>query len=359
MSKCHQKPLLLVLLSLISLLPAGCVTFGQIEIEPIKMTIVDSVTGDPLPGVLAVYHLESEEGTLTGHGGRHAQLAIFEVLTDQEGVLYIPPQKVRPRPFWNYRNPFIYLFKSGYESAFIGNARHIIPKLSDVLGWEKNGATIKLKKPESFEKYIQRIDSFKYALEHLYDEPSTDSCGWKKVPRAIMALEQEAMSFETSGKRKHNSTILRNLIGNEAFSGKKYGIVSHCGSPNEFFQAYSIPCPDGSTMMTKVKRRSQVDEISHVGTSIILYTVGYCPTDQKYWLYKAGEGWYVRDDLSLIFPQDKRLSEYCEAIVKSEKGGSQAVGALTPDKEACSGHCRKYCREQCNCLYGGKQLNFY
>lgn len=346
---------LFILFSFTSIFITGCVT-EQVTTEPITMTIADFTSGELLSDVIAVYRLEATEGTLTGHGGRHAQLAIVEALTGKDGVLHIPAQTIKPTPFlWrtNYRNPMIYLFKSGYEPTFIGNQWHTIPRLSDVLRWEKNGIRIKLRKPESFEKYVQRVDFFGNELRHLYEWPNIDSCGWKKIPRAILALEQENMAFEVSGRRRHNSTPLRGLLGDEAVRGNKSDDVRQCGSPSKFFSAYPVLCPSGKEMMTRIKRRPHIDEVSNAGTSIILYTIGYCPSDQKYWLYQEGKGWSVRSDLSLDFIKDKRYRERCRAVRKNYGYGE----SFEPDEAACATFCRKYCGDyQCGCFYGGLQV---
>ena len=89
-----------------------------------------------------------------------------------------------------------------------------------------------------------------------------------------------------------------------------------------------------------------------------MYTVGKCPVGKKYWMYKEGEGWSVREDLSLEFIKDKRYSQYCESVSRFTKGGFETVGALKPNKQACAVHCRKYCRDNCECLYGGEQVSW-
>ena len=270
--------------------------------DSISMRVVDAETDAPVAGAVAVYELHSA----TGHGTIYTQNAVYEAISDNEGWLQIPPQNVTIIVTSGLRSPNLMVFRSGYNPEFLGNSFRTSPDLKDVLHWERNGQTIRLKRPSSFQQYARQVDFFNNELRHLYDWPNDDPCGWKTIPNAVMAVEQEMIQFEANRKRQHNSTVLRDLLGNEAYSRGSNKIVTRCGSPNEFFSKYSVLCPDGSAMMTNISRRSQIDEVSHVGTSIVLFTLGYCPTDKKYWLHQQGAGWQPTSQKSLDFIQDKR-----------------------------------------------------
>src|SRR5205814_1328349 len=144
---------------------------------------------------------------------------------------------------------------------------------------------------QTFQEYAQKMDFLNGELEHLYRWPNDEPCGWKAIPRAVMSVESEMMQFEVSGRRRHNSTVLRDLLGDEAYSRGSNETVRRCGSPTEFFKTYSLPCPNGSGMLQSIHRRSRIEEVGQPGTSIVLFTLGYCSSDRQNWLFEQGAGW--------------------------------------------------------------------
>jgi hypothetical protein len=273
--------------------------------EGIRIRVVDADTDKAIEDAVVIYELHAA----TGHGTNYTQKAIYEAVSNDSGWAEIPPQKINTVVTSGLRPPTLKIFRSGYNPEFLSNAGRIIPTLQEVLRWTRNGQTIRLKRPENFQEYAWKIDFLNGELEHLYRWPNDNPCGWKAIPRAVMAVEWEVMQFEASGKRRNNSTVLRDLLGNEAYSRGMNKIVRRCGSPTEFFKNYSIPCPDGSSALRNIQRRAQIDEVSHTGISIVLFTLGYCKIDSQYWLFEQGVGWRRTQKNSLGFIRDKRYAK--------------------------------------------------
>lgn len=277
---------------------------GGCKTEPITMRVIDAATGSPVAGAVAVYELHSA----TGHGTIYTQHVVSEAVSDDDGWIRIPALNANVVISTGLRAPTLKIFRSGYDPVFLVN--HLtMPGLQDVLKWDYNGQTVKLVRASSFVDYARKVEYFNDGLRRLFDWPNDDPCGWKAIPQAIMAIEREMINFEATGKRQHNSTVARDLLGNEASSRGANRTVARCGSPNEFFAAYPVPCPDGSAMMQNISRRSLIDEVSQTGTSIVLYTLGYCPSDGRYWLHRQGGRWTQTSHKNLDFLQDKRRAK--------------------------------------------------
>jgi hypothetical protein len=276
---------------------SGCSTT-----ETIRVRVVDGETGMPIEGAVTVYELHAA----TGHGTNYTQKAIYEAVSDGDGWIEIPPQRVSVIISSGLSNPTLKIFRTGYNPEFLSNVGRILPTWQEVLKWTENGQTIKLKRPQGFQEYVQKIDFLNRELESLYYWPNDDPCGLKAIPRAVMSVEWEAMQFEVSGRRRFNSTVLRSLLGNEAYSRGSNEIVRRCGSPTEFFNAYSLPCPNSSGMLQNIRRRSQIEEVGQPGIRIVLFTLGYCPSDGQNWIFQQGVGWQRTQHDSLDFIQDKR-----------------------------------------------------
>src|SRR2546425_6904190 len=66
----------------------------------IRMKIVDAQDGSPVAGANVLFIGTAHEGTLTGHGGRGANLFASETMTDDAGELRIPKQEFSGQPFF-------------------------------------------------------------------------------------------------------------------------------------------------------------------------------------------------------------------------------------------------------------------
>ena len=286
MRRLHQA--LTLALGLMAVTLSGCTT------EPIRMRVLDAVTAEPIKDAIAVYELSSSRN----HGTTYTQHALVETVSDDNGWFYIPSQNVGFVTPLGLNSPIVKIFRRGYKLEWLGNDQ-LMPGVSEALRWEKNGETVKLKRPQDFAEYERTVRLFNSGM-------GRGDCGWKKTPLAIVAIESEIMEFETSGRQKHNSTVLRSLLSHEAYSRGKAEMFVRCGSARAFFNTYPSTCPDGTGMMQHVDRRSVIDETRRgPGISIVMFTIGYCPSDGNYWLNEQGQGWRKTHEKSLDFMQDK------------------------------------------------------
>jgi hypothetical protein len=282
----HQA--LTMALGLVAVTLSGCTT------EPIRMRVLDAVTAEPVKDAIAVYELSSSRE----HGTAGTQYALVETVSDANGWFYIPSQNVGfIFTALGLNSPIVKIFRRGYQLEWLGNDE-LMPSANEALRWEKNGETVKLKRPKDFAEYAR-------TLRLLNSRLAGGDCGWKKTPLAILAIESEIMEFETSGRQKHNTTVLRSLLSYEAQSRGKAEMFVRCGSARAFFNTYPSTCPDGTGKMQHIDRRSVIDETKGSGTSIVMFTIGYCPSDGNYWLYEQGQGWRKTHETSLDFMQDK------------------------------------------------------
>lgn len=82
--------------------------------DPIRARVIDEHTGQPLENVVvvAVWYLE--------HWHSSSQWHAAEAVTDRNGDFVIPPMPRRFRPWFGelqWRDPWLYLYKPGYEVA--------------------------------------------------------------------------------------------------------------------------------------------------------------------------------------------------------------------------------------------------
>lgn len=193
----------------------------------VKMTVVDEDDGTPIAGLVALFWGTAREGTITGHGGRHAILFAVEAVSDQSGELRFPKQDFSSQPFFlntNYENPSMMLLKPGYMPLVLHN-QLFVPTLAGASRWDYDGKTVKLQKATSDELRQQASLMSTYAdmMPGLVRD-----CSWKRVPRALVAADR---MFADSGR-----TTLRFLLMNEALF-----IQQGCGSPKAFFEPYLRP----------------------------------------------------------------------------------------------------------------------
>src|SRR5262245_29485583 len=83
----------------------------------IRMKVIDAQDGNPIAGANVLFIGTAQEGTWTGHGGRHANLFAAETATDAAGEFRIPKQDFAAQPFFLntiYSNPRLVVLKPGY-----------------------------------------------------------------------------------------------------------------------------------------------------------------------------------------------------------------------------------------------------
>jgi hypothetical protein len=119
--------------------------------KPIRMRVVESGSGKPIPGAIVRYRAEAREGSLSGHGGRGAVMFDIRGESGADGTIALPPTQFNPRIFGlfglntNYENATMTIMRSGYETLELRNSRRIIPNLDEAIDWEYDGRTVELK----------------------------------------------------------------------------------------------------------------------------------------------------------------------------------------------------------------------
>jgi hypothetical protein len=195
----------------------------------VKMTVVEEHDSTPIPGVVALFWGTAGEGTITGHGGKHAVLFAVEAVSDQSGELRFQKQVFSGQPFFlntNYENPRMLLLKPGYAPLVLYNQLRIVPTLADVLRWEYEGATVRMKKATDDELRQQAYLIKTYTNMMLgFDR----GCTWKSVPRTLVTADR--MSPDPG-----RTSTLRTLFMNDAMF-----VQRGCGSPKAFFESYLRP----------------------------------------------------------------------------------------------------------------------
>ena len=212
----------LTLLPLLAAVPVIAATMPAV-----KMKVVDEHDGTPIPGLVAMFWGTAREGTITGHGGKHAILFAVEAVSDESGELRFPKQDFSSQPFFlntNYENPSMLLLKPGYAPLVLHNQLRAVPTLAEASRWEYEGKTVKLKKATADVMRQQAYSTTTYT-DMMLDR----GCTWKRVPRALVAAD---LMFPDHGK----TNTLRTLFMNDALFAQQ-----GCGSPKAFFEPYLRP----------------------------------------------------------------------------------------------------------------------
>lgn len=228
-AKNRRLRLFAVLALLSALISLAAVPVTAATMPAVKMNVVDEHDGMPIPGLVALFWGTAREGTITGHGGKHAILFAVEAVSDESGELHFPKQDFRSQPFFlntNYENPSMLLLKPGYAPLALYNQLRIVPTLAEASRWEYEGKTVKMKKATDDEMRRQAYLITTYTDMMLgFDR----GCTWKRVPRALVAADR---MFPDPGK----TNTLRTLFMNDALF-----VQQGCGSPKAFFEPYLRP----------------------------------------------------------------------------------------------------------------------
>lgn len=193
------------------------------------MSVVDAQDGTPLAGVVALFRGLAREGTMTGHGGKHAVLFAVEAVSDAAGQLRLPKQEFDSQPFFlntNYENPSMMLLQPGYAPLHLVNQLRSVPTLAEASRWEYEGKTVKMTKaaPDEMRRHGYLVTLYTNAVV-----APDRRCTWKRVPRTLVVADR---MFPSAG----TSTTLRTIFMNEA------RFAQHgCGSPKAFFEPYLRP----------------------------------------------------------------------------------------------------------------------
>lgn len=206
-------------------LSACAITYSA---EPIEAWVVDAETKQPIEGVIVTANWQLEEGTLGGNV-LAGQLMVMETVTDKNGkfaFLGWGPKLALSSHLVN-RDPQLLLFKSGYEYRGLQNTFIVDYNKGSLRRSEWNGKTIEMRKFKgSLEEYAGHLGFLDTSLESILSE----ECGWKNIPRMIMAIDQQSRTFRGRG--------IYELPSIESLEVRYTNIKVKCGSIAEFFQSY-------------------------------------------------------------------------------------------------------------------------
>ncbi len=221
-----KAELMLIRLVLAALLALAPFPVTAATMPAVNMKVVDARDGKPIAGVVALFWGTAREGTITGHGGRHAVLFAVEAVSDEAGALRFPKQDFSSQPFFlntNYENPSMLLLQPGYAPLVLHNQLRIVPTLAEASSWEHEGKTVTMKRATAGE--VRQQGDF-IAIYTNMMAGLDGSCTWKRVPRALVAADR---MFPERGK----SNTLHTLFMNDALF-----VRQGCGSPKAFFEPY-------------------------------------------------------------------------------------------------------------------------
>jgi hypothetical protein len=213
-------------LSLLLLMQAGCAT--QYSSEAIHGKVVDAKSKQPVENaIIAVDWL-----VVGMEGMPLQQLAVMETVTDKNGKFEIPPwgpkrMVVDSYATIRYTQPTLRIFKSGYIPIVVANNIPGGPPESHLISFGPNGSTFELESFQgSLKEYADKFMPVNLSLFEIYSD-STKFCGWRSLPRLIIALDKQERIFRANGIQNSHLWTL------DQFSPK-----SHCGYPSEVFKEY-------------------------------------------------------------------------------------------------------------------------
>jgi len=164
--------------------------------QPIRGSVVDSGTGQPLEGVIIVAQWILYEATVGGENP-HKRLQLLETVTGPDGSYTFPgwgPKPNLPTVSWPLgygccfltdRDPQLSLFKPGYRKLRLLNRRR---SDSSTRTSEWDGKTIELERfSGSAEDWARMLDSLQTDLSWGRE------LDWRTSPRVVLAIEDERL----------------------------------------------------------------------------------------------------------------------------------------------------------------------
>jgi hypothetical protein len=183
---------LLTFAAFTSLATCCCAGPNSYSAGPTYGTVIDATTKGPLAGVVIVALWNVEGGM---ERGPYATLKAGEAVTDESGQYGIGAWGPLPRPdsgVLDQYDPVILVFKSGYLPRRILNDRPGPPGRRLNLAvhdshW--NGKAIELQRYDGeLKSYSRRVGILVGSLAIVLEDKN---CGWKQVPKAVRALDDE------------------------------------------------------------------------------------------------------------------------------------------------------------------------
>lgn len=222
----------LALLTLLLFGESACGSPYEYSAESIEAWIVNAETGEPMEGAIVVAHWILKFGI---ESAGSEDLVVMETVTDADGRFYfpawgpvrIPKELPRDARLMN-QDPEIIVYKPRYGSDGFYNSREDGPfqdKGPSVRKSQWNAKTIPFKR---FSGSLEAYSRAQMGLPGL----DLDNCKWKKIPRLLVAIDQDATWLESQGVR--NARAFAKTLDDIASSAQG----DNCGSVQEFFKEY-------------------------------------------------------------------------------------------------------------------------
>jgi len=200
---------------------------------PVHGQVVDADTGQPLAGVIVAAHWELRATGWTESPA--GEVAVMEAVTDNDGRYVF--RWWRPRWRWpsfgmlGSAGPGLLYFKSGYTPEQRTNDFFTHTTLGVIVHSEQDGAIIKLQKFQGTEKeYVEKVFWFDEQLEFAF---RYRDCSWKKIPRMLIAMDQEGKRLKAKGVRTILGGVPSSLESRADGANERW-----CGSLNTYFRSY-------------------------------------------------------------------------------------------------------------------------
>lgn len=217
---------------------SSCAVFGStLRSDPIDSRVIDATTGKPIQGAVVVVYWEMHRGSFAGDSLPCGAANVEEAVTDKNGKFHIAGwgpihSSCDMRSF----DPFLYVFKSGYGYARVGNYP-LDPPFVTFTHSEWNDKPIKLMKFPDLDLKKTGIHSYAanfgslnlYLGDFIVNFPT--ECNWKKIPNTLRALMDQVKLFQAAGTPL--GSIADEMVGADQAMRKD---APKCGSPKAFIE---------------------------------------------------------------------------------------------------------------------------
>ena len=220
--------------ALVTLCVSACAT--TYSAKPIAARVVDADSGVPLEGVNVVAHWLMEDPVAARGQG---DLELMETVTDRNGEFQFPawgpkaiPTGTPPGTRLTNQDPAIIFFKSGYWPHAVSNDSHpsMLNRPQDlgepVRDSQWDSKAIKLK------RFNAEPQVYVTAIGSVLTSVSWGECGWKRIPRMIIALNRESDRLKGEG-------VVKSAVAWPSIAHLEANEARHkCGSVGEVFKDY-------------------------------------------------------------------------------------------------------------------------
>lgn len=218
---------------------SGCAAvFGSsLSADATDSQVVDADTGQPIEGAVVVAYWEMHRGSLAGDSLPCGAADVEEAVTGKDGKFHIPGWgPIRSSCDMRSFDPFLFVFKSGYGYARVGNYPLDPPFVTSTHS-EWNSKPIKLKRYPDLD--LTKVDSKSYGANFgLLNGELSDfivnfpaECNWRKIPNTLRALMAQAKLFRAAGQPI--GSIADEMSGADEAMQKD---APKCGSPKAFIE---------------------------------------------------------------------------------------------------------------------------